>query len=92
MSSENKGFAMLQKMGFKPGSGLGKTGLIVYEYLKNCLILLLSFVMHFWEWKNFVILVNKIVYFSINECYNYLGVMLIKALCTERSGFQSCCG
>ncbi|XP_014272647.1 G patch domain-containing protein 11 [Halyomorpha halys] len=26
LSSENKGFAMLQKMGFKPGSGLGKTG------------------------------------------------------------------
>lgn len=26
LSSENKGFAMLQKMGFKPGSGLGKAG------------------------------------------------------------------
>ena len=29
ISSDNKGFAMLQKMGFKPGMTLGKKGLLL---------------------------------------------------------------
>ena len=31
ISADNKGFAMLQKMGFKPGMTLGKKGSFVYE-------------------------------------------------------------
>ena len=30
LSSSNKGFAMLQKMGYKPGSSLGKQGKNLY--------------------------------------------------------------
>jgi len=28
ISSSNKGFALLQKMGYKPGTGIGKTGIV----------------------------------------------------------------
>lgn len=30
IEQDNKGFAMLQKMGYKPGSSIGKTGKVVY--------------------------------------------------------------
>lgn len=35
LDSSNKGFAMLQKMGYKPGSSLGKQGMYFPSKLKN---------------------------------------------------------
>lgn len=32
ISSNNKGFSLLQKMGYKPGQGIGKTGIILLFY------------------------------------------------------------
>lgn len=35
MDSSNKGFSMLQKMGYKPGSSLGKQGMYSASKLKH---------------------------------------------------------
>ena len=35
LTSNNKGFAMLQKMGYKPGMGIGKQGMVTYVNVYN---------------------------------------------------------
>ena len=38
LTSSNKGFAMLQRMGYKPGTAIGKTGKLPEKYLSASIV------------------------------------------------------